>query len=197
MVAQRSMSDAVVAVIGLVGSATAATIAAYAGTRHRIRAELESKYDAALRDLRLAVYPDLWGALEPLAKYAREPLGYPTRDDIVDLTATLRRWYFETGGLYLSAETREAYFDLQDGLTIVVSSPRWAETDSYEELDDETFETLRVLGSRLRTRLTYDVGTRRPFSLAPEDEDLDSSADKRRLSERWETSDEPLRVAPD
>jgi hypothetical protein len=153
------MSDAVVAVIGLVGSATAATIAAYAGTRHRIRAELESKYDAALRDLRLAVYPDLWGALEPLAKYAREPLGYPTRDDILDLTATLRRWYFETGGLYLSA--------------------------------------LRVLGSRLRTRLTYDVGTRRPFSLAPEDEDLDSSADKRRLSERWETSDEPLRVAPD
>jgi hypothetical protein len=184
MVGRSVMSDAIIAVIGLVGSATAATIAAYAGTRHRIRAELESKYDAALRDLRLGVYPDLWHALEPLAKYSRDPPGLLGRDEITGLSVALRKWYFEKGGLYLSAETREAYFDLQDGLTVVVGSPRWTAAEG-EEVDEYTFEALRRLGSWLRTSLTYDVGTRRPFSLAPERQDQDTAADKRRLSERW------------
>jgi aryl-alcohol dehydrogenase-like predicted oxidoreductase len=61
------MWQAVVAVIGLLGSAAGAIWAAYVGTRRRVLAELEGRYDAALRDLRLGVYPQLWAVGTQLA----------------------------------------------------------------------------------------------------------------------------------
>ena len=162
------MWEATVAVIGLVGSAAGAIWAAYVGTRRRVLAELEGRYDADLRGLRLAVYPKLWAALEPLALYARSPPGRPTRAEIKDLTRELRSWYFHDGGLYLSSQARQAYFQLQDGLTVVTTSERWdADGTPSDELDADTYESLRRLGSWLRTTLTYDVGTRRRFSMAP------------------------------
>ena len=174
------MWEAIVAVIGLVGSAAGAIWAAYVGTRRRVLAELEGRYDADLRSLRLAAYPRLWAALEPLAKYARERPGRPTRDEIAKLAAGLRGWYFKDGGLYLSAEAREAYFFLQDALTTVVMSPRWAAAGTpSDEIDPETFEALRKIGSWLRTALTYDVGTRRRFSLAPAWQEEDAEANQR------------------
>ena len=189
------MSEAIVGVIGLVASAIAAAIAAYFGTKQRVRAELEARYDAELRNSRLGVYPTLWSALEPLAKYAREPPGRPTREEIQKLSASLRKWYFETGGLYLSAEARQAYFDLQDGLSVVVSSERWtAAADRSEQVDPKTFEALRHLGSWLRTTLTYDVGTRRRFSLAPEWHDEDAAANKRAVEEDREAKRESERM---
>lgn len=148
------MSEAIVAVIGLVGSAAGAIWAAYVGTRRRVLAELEAQFDADLRTERLKVYPALWSALEPLAKYAREPPGLPKQVELEHLAEALRRWYFQVGGLYLSVESREAYFALQDRLAAVASDP-----------DDDEFEAIRRLGSSVRTALTYDVGTRRPFSL--------------------------------
>jgi hypothetical protein len=169
--------EAIVAVIGLVGSAAGAIWAAYVGTRRRVLAELEGRYDAELRDSRLRVYPKLWAGLEPLAKYAREPPGRPKRHEIEELARHLRRWYFEEGGLFLSAEAREAYFQLQDALTAVIESPRW--NDFIEELDEDTFDALRQIASWLRTTLTYDVGTRRRFSLAPEWQDEDADANRR------------------
>jgi hypothetical protein len=160
--------EAIVAVIGLVGSAAGAIWAAYVGTRRRVLTELEGRYDADLRDLRLKVYPKLWAALEPLALYARVPPGRPTRAEIKELTRELRSWYFHDGGLYLSSQAREAYFQLQDGLTVVTRSRRWeADGTPSDELDADTYEFLRRLGSWLRTTLTYDVGTRRRFSMAP------------------------------
>jgi hypothetical protein len=174
------MWEAIVAVIGLVGSAAGAIWAAYVGTRRRVLAELEGRYDAELRDSRLRVYPQLWAALEPLAKYARQPPGRPRRHEIESLARRLRRWYFEEGGLYLSAEAREAYFQLQDALTAVIESQRWnEETGSSNEIDAHTFDALRQIASWLRTTLTYDVGTRRRFSLAPDWQEEDAEANRR------------------
>ena len=162
------MWEAIVAVIGLVGSAAGAIWAAYVGTRRRVLTELEGRYDADLRDLRLKVYPKLWVALEPLALYARIPPGAPTRAEIKELTRELRSWYFHDGGLYLSSQAREAYFQLQDGLTVVTTSKRWDADDTpSDQLEAKTYESLRRLGSWLRTTLTYDIGTRRRFSMAP------------------------------
>ena len=101
-----------------------------------------------------------------------------------DLAQRLRKWYFETGGLHLSQETRQAYFSLLDGLEVVArrtDSKRGPEEDNQvstrrlrglrgrknKVLDPpiprQDDEFLRVLGSRLRTALTRDVGTRRTF----------------------------------
>lgn len=108
---------------------------------------------------------------------------------------SLRRWYFETGGLYLSAEARQAYFDLQDGLTVVVGSERWdAAADPSKQVDETTFEALRHLGSWLRTTLTYDVGTRRRFSLAPEWQEEDAAANKRAVEDDREAKPKSQRM---
>jgi hypothetical protein len=178
------MWEAIVAVIGLVGSAAGAIWASYVGTRRRVLAELEARYDADLRGQRLKVYPKLWATLEPLAKYARDPSGYPTRGEIAKLATRLRGWYFNDGGLYLSAEARQAYFHLQDALTALITSPRWAaDGRPSDELDADTFESVRKIGSWLRTALTYDVGTRRRFSLAPAWQEEDAKANERAIEE--------------
>jgi hypothetical protein len=167
------MWEAIVAVIGLVGSAAGAIWAAYVGTRRRVLAELEGRYDAELRD---------------------SP-SRPRRTEIEDLARNLRRWYFEEGGLYLSAEAREAYFQLQDALTAVIESNRWAAgTDSSDEIDAQTFQALRQIGSWLRTTLTYDVGTRRRFSLAPDWQEEDAEANRRAVEADKEAKGKTTRV---
>ena len=178
--------------MGAAASIVTALIAAYLGHRRRVLAELEGQYDADLRNLRLTAYRELWRLLEPLALYAREPPGYPTRDALETLAKALRDWYFKTGGIYLSAESREAYFRFQKSLWSVVASPRWEDADG--EIAKPDFDRLQQLSSWLRTVLTYDVGTRRRFSLAsrlrPEDEAarLDSERVAAELAGDWPTA---------
>jgi len=136
----------------VLAAATAAL--AIVGTYFTTRRNLEATFDTSLRDLRIAAYTTLWKDLEALAKYARpEPL---TRDEARALGVTLRTWYFETGGLFLSELTRRDYFGLLDGLETVVAGGK-------KRLRPEDDEFLRVLGSRLRTGMTADVGTRRTY----------------------------------
>jgi hypothetical protein len=132
------MWEVIAAAVGLIGSAAGAIWAAYVGTRRRVLTELEGRYDAELRQSRLSVYPALWAALEPLAKYAREPPGFPRRGEIDELTTALRCWYFQVGGIYLSSEARQAYFQLQDALTAVTTSERWVTDRPAEEIDEDT-----------------------------------------------------------
>jgi hypothetical protein len=132
---------------------TAVVTAALAivGTYYTTRRNLEVTFDTSLRELRITAYKDLWKKLDVLAKYGRPaPL---TDKEAHDLAETLRIWYFETGGIFLSTRTRRDYFALLDGLENVGGG---------SETDDEF---LRVLGSRLRSGMTADVGTRRTFPL--------------------------------
>jgi hypothetical protein len=148
-------------VSGLVGLVVSG-IGTYFGTQWKIRKDLEAKYDSDLRHLRLGTYQVLWGLLNPLSLYGRD--SFPTRETIDSLAQTLTSWYFQEGGVFLSKNTRDAYFRLQRALQTLRFSDRWAD-DWSQELDKDTFEHLRNIGSRLRTRMTLDVGTRRPFSL--------------------------------
>ena len=51
---------------------------------------------------------------------------------------------------------------------MIVESERWsAGTNQTAEVNEKTYEALRQIGSWLLTTLTYDVGSRRSFSLAP------------------------------
>jgi len=140
----------VVSLITAVVSAVLASVGTYLAARH----DLQLKFDASLRDLRIAAYKDLWRTLEDLAKYGRrDPL---LKHRAQTLRDELKTWYFETGGLVLSRDARQDYFALLDGLEVVIA----AAEDTLSAADDEY---LRVLGSRLRTALTRDVGTRRTF----------------------------------
>jgi hypothetical protein len=108
----------------------------------QVRRTLEADYDKDLRAVRRHAYAELWKLLQPLAKYSPpEPL---TPESLKQRSVELRKWYFEVGGLYMSAGTRAAYFALQDELT----SPTATE------------EKAKEAGSRLRTETTRDVGSR-------------------------------------
>ena len=155
--------EVVVALVGLVGVLLTAVITAIA-TAAKVRRDLEADYDLALRNERLAAYRELWRRLEPLAKYFRaEEVTYRR---LQRLGTDLRSWYFHTGGIYLTAHSRDAYFHLQDGLRDSVEA-RGEELD--RELDPHAFEDLRERSSRLRTSLVSDVRTRRESALADED----------------------------
>lgn len=182
------MDQAVASALSAVVAAMAtALIAAYVGQRRRVQAEREGQYDSELRQLRLAAYEELWALMEPLARYARQPAALPDRDALDTLSKAFRAWYFKTGGIYLSTDARTAYFQFQQTLWTVASSSKWDE----QALTDEDFGKLVELASWLRTVLTYDIGTRRRFSLAKgwADEDVEAmeraAADAAALEQRW------------
>lgn len=144
------MSALAVSLVTAVVTATLAVVGTYFTTRRN----LEATFDTSLRELRLGAYKTLWKDLGALAKYDRPDT--LAKAEAEKLAATLRTWYFATGGLVLSHGTRQDYFALLDALETVKAAP----ADPLTEEDDEF---LRVLGSRLRTGMTADVGTRRSF----------------------------------
>ncbi|MEO1089244.1 MAG: hypothetical protein AAFX81_01320 [Pseudomonadota bacterium] len=75
-------------------------------------------YDTDLRAQRLRHYTRLWRRTHRLAKYPR--LRPMTAAEAAALSATLGRWYFSGGGLFFTEGTRDAFFDLQDGLKLVI-----------------------------------------------------------------------------
>jgi hypothetical protein len=146
--------EVVVGLLGLVGVLVTAVITALA-TAAKVKQDLEADYDLALRNERLAAYRELWRRLEPLAKYFRAQ--EVTRRRLRELGTELRSWYFQTGGIYLTERSRDAYFALMDGLSAAVGVD--------EEPDPGKVEDLGERGSALRTSLVEDVRTRRESQL--------------------------------
>lgn len=142
-------------IIGLAGALFGA-VTTYMVAVLKLRRGLEYKYDTDLRDKRIPQYLALWKLLEDLAKYARPK--QLTFDDLYKLTASLRQWYFERGGLFLSEKSRDKYFALQDAIEKVLDIKG---QPGAAMVDDGTYECLRKSGSDLRTALTRDVGTRK------------------------------------
>jgi hypothetical protein len=96
-----------------------------------------------------------------LARYDRpEPLSPKT---LGRLSVEMMEWYFQTGGLYLSEETRSGYFDLKKTIRKILDNPKYQPDDV---LDPEDSQNVLDKGSLLRARLTQDVGTRRSSAIA-------------------------------
>jgi hypothetical protein len=123
--------------------------------------------DLDMRKRRLDVYAELWTATALLPKWPRnENL---TFEQLQELQTTLKNWYFNKGGIYLSRSTFDhAYTPLQDKLTDIAKfglkgpvplaqSLATDQRDAYEEVSSAC--------SNLRTSLTRDVQSRReaPF----------------------------------
>jgi hypothetical protein len=80
--------------------------------------DLHIEYDKDLRSHRIDTYNKLWSAMLPLARYPES--ARLTYDGAKKLSESMRDWFFMEGGLFLSEETREKYFDLQEGIKIVL-----------------------------------------------------------------------------
>jgi hypothetical protein len=144
-------------------------VGSYIGLYWKVKKELEALYDKDLRTKRLNAYTELWKLLQPLAKYSW-PIPV-TAASLENLSADLRKWFFEVGGLFLSERTRKEYFALQNALTIKIAN---CKEHLDRELSDADFLAIRTKGSQLRTSTTVDVGSRkRP--LIPDEASASSS----------------------
>lgn len=110
--------------------------------------------DLDLRARRLNVYPELWKLTAMLPKWPRAK--DVTYEKLTGFSETLKKWYFETGGMYLSRATHyKAYSPLQDTIAEVLAR------HSSGPISDQDYDTVREKCSALRTALTEDIESRR------------------------------------
>jgi hypothetical protein len=175
-------------------SVVLSALAGYLLGMAKTRRTLAVDYDKDLRKRRLVAYKAIWRSLEPFALYS--PSIDFAYDDIEALSRRMRDWYFTTGGLLLSTEARDQYFDLQDDIVKILRAKKEAQSiadmknggsgnphtlrdkdllltrmEAEQETPkqwnpgrcaNEDYLHLRDVASKLRTRLSDDLGTRRP-----------------------------------
>lgn len=110
--------------------------------------------DVDLRKLRIPVYQELWSATSLLPKWPKAT--GVTYVQLLTFSQTLRKWYFEKGGMCLSRSTHDkAYGPLQDKLADVLK------TNKSGEVSGEHYESIRERCSFLRSALADDIESRR------------------------------------
>lgn len=110
-------------------------------------------YDQQLSQTRETRYLELWALTAPLPQWPRnEGLTYGRLEK---LTRELRDWYFGGGGLYLSKDARRVYGAAQEKICAALG-PR-----GDAEVPEAVYDSIRKALSRLRSRLTADLATRR------------------------------------
>src|SRR5574341_188999 len=110
--------------------------------------------DLDLRKRRIEVYGELWKATSLLPKWPKAT-GI-TYEQLLQFSVSLRSWYFEKGGMYLSRSThRDGYSLLQDTLAKILQDNKTG------IISDEHYESIRSCCSALRTALAGDIESRR------------------------------------
>jgi hypothetical protein len=111
--------------------------------------------DPEIRKLRTAAYLELWRLLKSLARYdLPQPL---TLVVLNELSIAMRNWYFDSGGLFLSENSRAPYFELKELIRQTVGQPR----EQVEiALSNDEIGQIIAIASRLRASLAQDLGTR-------------------------------------
>lgn len=110
--------------------------------------------DVDLRKLRIPVYQELWSTTSLLPKWPKAT--GVTYEQLLTFSQTLRKWYFERGGMYFSRSTHDkAYGPLQDTLADVLK------TNKSGVVSEEHYESIRVSCSVLRSALANDIESRR------------------------------------
>lgn len=143
------MEPIVVAIVGVLGAVVGATLSSWLGAREAVAQEL--------RELRLKTYPSVWRRTAVVSRWPRTDA---TPSNLGHLHRDLREWYYVGGGLYLSANARVRYEELQTLLEAYVVS------DSTEaRLADPVYDAVMNAASAFRTSLTEDLQSRQQRSL--------------------------------
>jgi hypothetical protein len=127
-------------------------IVSYIGAIVKSSFASRAKVDETLRNQRLEVYKPLWKLTGVLPKWPKSDEA--TYEMMEGFSKGLRDWYFETGGIYLSAAAREAYGNLQNRLALIQKEGKKG------KLDEDCYELTRKQCSLLRTELTNDLLSR-------------------------------------
>ena len=150
------MKEIVIPMISLIAGGLVGIVGTYISAKQKFRDDLQAKYDETLHNTRISTYQKLWERLQVLAKYARpKPV---TPNHLRQLAVDLREWYFKIGGLFLTDQSRDSYFAVQDAIVDELKKGRAGD----EELDSHSFEAIRKKGSKLRTSLSDDLRSRMP-----------------------------------
>lgn len=161
---ESSIVQVVLAVLAAIGGggAVVVALAAWLGKVWSERTLLSQKYagevDLDLRKRRIEVYAELWKATSLLPKWPHDD--GVTYEQLRELGRSLRRWYYETGGMYLSRTAHdEGYGPLQGAIASVVADGREG------PLSKQDYETVRKRCSALRSLLAADIESRRDSPL--------------------------------
>lgn len=158
------------ALIGL-GGVLVGSAFTYLGAILKFRQDLKAEYDMSLREKRIEAYLVLWQCTQPLAKYS--PPKAVTYQDLQTMAKEMRRWWFKTGGMFLTDASSDAYIAMQQALQELVGG---TDHPPDKELEAKAFNTIRQKSSDLRTTLVRDVGTRRQSELSEETQGLRATA---------------------
>jgi hypothetical protein len=113
--------------------------------------------DVDLRKSRIEVYAQLWESTALLPMWPKA--SGVTYAQLMQFSESLRTWYFEVGGMYLSRSThKNAYSPLQEALKGLLQS------HLSGGISDEHYESIRKRCSTLRTALAGDIESRREGS---------------------------------
>jgi hypothetical protein len=121
--------------------------------------------DQSMHEKRIQSYPKLVEATAPLALYF-PPTKSVDPQKCREIGESMRVWYFTDGGLILSKEARDAYFDLARALTIaslfeeklnVPLFPRDAKKISKEQVNDYREELKSYEVSPESKKPKYDI----------------------------------------
>jgi hypothetical protein len=153
------MADVSVSAIvtGLVSGVISAVLT-YFTTRSKIRLELTVEYDTHLHNKRLDLYTKLWPETKDLARYgSARPLTYKT---VSQTAESMRNWYFDEGGIYLSKRSRKPYFALKKKMQRLIDDPKFAARPD-DEIQEKCRDSIYDAATRLRTSLADDIRTRK------------------------------------
>jgi hypothetical protein len=143
-------AEILAALTGLVVGAAGAWVKAVLAIRAKVNEELRAR--------RLAAYPPVYRLSSALSFWPPAEL---TGDELLDLNLRLRAWYFTTGGLFLSENSRTRYGELKQLIC--------AHLDELEDraapVPRPVYQDLADTCSAFRTALTEDLETRRQRSL--------------------------------
>jgi hypothetical protein len=146
--------EILISVITVIAGLISAILTYFLGVL-KIKRELIVKFDQRVLEERLMAYKELWKLFLPLAKY--NPSQSPTYGILKNISILMTKWYYETGGLYLTYESRKEYFDVQDKIQELLKK---SSADS-ENLDEESKSAIFKKVSLLRTKLSGDIGSRK------------------------------------
>lgn len=126
--------------------------------RQRLTQELRAEYDKDLLQHRITAYQVLWEITGRFPLYGRDtPV---TKQATEQFAVDLRKWYFETGGIFFTEASRDAYFALQKRVKQVLEEELREHLPDIE-LSPTVYASIQKHCSALRSGLVADVGTRR------------------------------------